>query len=68
MSSKIAVQDARRLDWIVETASVADAPLYLQITRQLYRKGLLEHLDHEQGPQAARHQEGRPLGPALAPA
>jgi len=38
------VQDARRLDWIVETASVADAPLYLQITRQLYRKGLLEHL------------------------
>jgi hypothetical protein len=38
------VQDARRLDWIVETASVADAPLYLQITRQLYRKGLLEYL------------------------
>jgi len=38
------VQDARRLDWIVETASVADAPLYLQITRQLYRNGLLEHL------------------------
>jgi NACHT domain-containing protein len=40
----IPVQDARRLDWIVETASVADAPLYLQITRQLYRKGLLEHV------------------------
>jgi hypothetical protein len=38
------VQDARRLDWIVETAGVADAPLYLQITRQLYKKGLLEHL------------------------
>ena len=38
------IQDARRLDWIVETASVADAPLYLQITRQLYKKGLLEHL------------------------
>jgi NACHT domain len=38
------VQDERRLDWIVETASVADAPLYLQITRQLYRKGLLEYL------------------------
>lgn len=38
------VQDERRLDWIVETASVADAPLYLQITRQLYRRGLLEYL------------------------
>jgi hypothetical protein len=38
------IQDARRLDWIIETASVADAPLYLQITRQLYKKGLLEHL------------------------
>ena len=42
------IQDARRLDWIVETASVADAPLYLQITRQLYRKGLLEHLTTNQ--------------------
>ena len=40
----IPVQDARRLDWIIETASVADAPLYLQITRQLYKKGLLEYL------------------------
>ena len=38
------VQDERRLDWIVETASVADAPLYLQITRQLYRRGLLAYL------------------------
>ena len=38
------IQDSRRLDWIIETASVADAPLYLQITRQLYTKGLLEHL------------------------
>jgi hypothetical protein len=37
-------QDEHRLDWIVETADVADAPLYLQITRQLYEKGLLEHL------------------------
>ena len=38
------VQDEHRLDWIVETASVADAPLYLQMTRQLQRKGLIEHL------------------------
>ena len=35
------IQDARRLDWIVETASVADSPLYLQITRQLYKRGCL---------------------------
>jgi hypothetical protein len=44
VEQNIPVQDARRLDWIIETASVADAPLYLQITRQLYKKGLLEHL------------------------
>ncbi len=44
IEQNIPVQDARRLDWIIETASVADAPLYLQITRQLYKKGLLEHL------------------------
>src|SRR5215472_16551945 len=43
------VQDARRLDWIIETASVADAPLYLQITRQLYNRGLLEHLTANKG-------------------
>src|SRR5215469_10772946 len=44
VEQNIPVQDARRLDWIIETAQVADAPLYLQITRQLYKKGLLEHL------------------------
>ena len=37
-------QDEHRLDWIVETADVADAPLYLQIARRLYEKGMLEHL------------------------
>ena len=36
-------KDERRLDWIVETADVVEAPLYLQITRQLHLKGLLEH-------------------------
>jgi hypothetical protein len=30
-----------RLDWIVETADVAEAPLYLQITRELHRAELL---------------------------
>ncbi|HWG61921.1 MAG TPA: hypothetical protein VG253_09430 [Streptosporangiaceae bacterium] len=37
-----AAEDKRRLAWIVETADVVEAPLYLQITRELYLKGLLE--------------------------
>jgi NACHT domain len=37
-------EDERRLDWVVETADVAEAPLYLQITRQLHRAGLMEHI------------------------
>jgi hypothetical protein len=37
-------EDERRLDWVVETADVAETPLYLQITRQLQRAGLMEHL------------------------
>lgn len=35
-------ENARRLAWIVETADVVEAPLYLQITRELHVKGLLE--------------------------
>jgi hypothetical protein len=35
-------EDERRLAWIVETADVAEAPLYLQITRELQLRGLLE--------------------------
>lgn len=35
-------EDERRLAWIVETAEVMEAPLYLQITRELQVKGLLE--------------------------
>jgi hypothetical protein len=35
-------EDDRRLAWIVETADVVEAPLYLQITRELHDKGLLE--------------------------
>jgi hypothetical protein len=34
-------EDSRNLDWIVETADVAEAPLYLQVTWQLHRAGLL---------------------------
>jgi len=35
-------EDERRLAWIVETAEVVEAPIYLQITRELKIKGLLE--------------------------
>jgi hypothetical protein len=38
--------DEPRLDWIVETANVAEAPLYLQITRQLRQLGLLDFVSH----------------------
>jgi hypothetical protein len=36
--------DPRRLDWIVETAGVAEAPLYLRIAHELSRERLLSHL------------------------
>lgn len=42
ISSDAAGEDDRRLAWIVETAEVVEAPLYLQITRELHRSGLLE--------------------------
>ena len=32
-----------RLEWLVESAGVAEAPLYLQIAKQLHDKGLLRH-------------------------
>ena len=35
--------DESRIDWIVETADVTEAPLYLEIARQLYHVGLLTH-------------------------
>ncbi|MFF2045130.1 ATP-binding protein [Kitasatospora sp. NPDC058170] len=38
--------DSRRLDWIVETAAVAESPLYLQIARQLRQHQLLEHFEN----------------------
>jgi hypothetical protein len=39
-----ATGDRQRLDWIVETADIAEAPLYLRITRELHDRGLLQHL------------------------
>src|SRR6266851_1411073 len=33
-------EDDRRLDWVVETADVAETPFYLQVTRQLDRAEL----------------------------
>src|SRR5215831_8863308 len=37
-------EDLRRLNRIVETAGLAELPLYLQITRQLYLAGRLDHI------------------------
>jgi hypothetical protein len=37
-------EDEQRLAWIVEAADVAEAPLYLQIIRELRVRGLLDHL------------------------
>jgi hypothetical protein len=37
-------EDDRRLDWVVETADVAETPFYLQVTRQLYRAGLMAYV------------------------
>jgi hypothetical protein len=39
--------DVRWLDWIVETAGLTELPLYLQITRQLSRRGRLDYLSPE---------------------
>jgi hypothetical protein len=50
--------DLRRLNRIVETAGLAELPLYLQITRQLY---LNDQLDHLAVGQAARKLDTRSL-------
>ena len=36
--------DEQRLDWIVETADVAETPLYLQIARELHSIGLMKYV------------------------
>jgi hypothetical protein len=43
--------DARWLDWIVETADLAELPEYLQITRQLSRRGRLDYLSADRSAQ-----------------
>ena len=50
--------DLRRLNRIVETAGLAELPLYLQVTRQLY---LNDQLDHLAVGQAARKLDTRSL-------
>jgi hypothetical protein len=42
--------DMRRLSWIVETAGLAELPLYLQITRQLSDHNRLDHLTGDGAP------------------
>ena len=37
-------EDDWRLSWIVDTADVAEAPLYLQVTRELSRLDMLDHI------------------------
>jgi hypothetical protein len=37
-------EDERRLDWVVERADVSEAPLYLQVAKQLYQHDLLEYV------------------------
>jgi hypothetical protein len=39
-----ASENEHRLDWIIETAEVSEMPLYLQVTRQLHRAGLLDYI------------------------
>lgn len=41
--------DSRRLNWIVETAAVAESPLYLLIARQLGQGQLLENFANTKG-------------------
>jgi hypothetical protein len=43
--------DVRWLHWIVETAGLTELPLYLQITRQLSRRGRLDYLSTQRSAQ-----------------
>ena len=40
-----------RLEWLVESAGVAEAPLYLQIAKQLHDKSLLRHTHPSRRPE-----------------
>lgn len=44
LSDSGTADEDRRLRWIVETAEVTEAPLYLQITRELYRHDMLDEV------------------------
>ena len=50
-------EDDWRLSWIVDTADVAEAPLYLQVTRELSRLDMLDHIvtREDQGLQTSTH-------------
>lgn len=37
-------EEEHRLDWVVERGRVTDMPLYLQITKQLYQRRMLQHV------------------------
>ena len=37
-------EDERRLSWIMETADASDAPLYLQVTKQIYGLDMLDRI------------------------
>ncbi|MDQ0686175.1 hypothetical protein QF032_005178 [Streptomyces achromogenes] len=50
--------DERRVDWIVETAEVTESPIYLQIARELHRRGMLE-LDRPDGDPQHVNTRGR---------
>jgi hypothetical protein len=48
-SQRNAYADGRHLDWIVQTADPVEAPIYLQITRELDRLDLLDRLVNRDG-------------------
>ncbi len=41
-------EDERRLGWIMETADASDAPLYLQVTKQIYGLDMLDDIASRQ--------------------
>ncbi len=44
LGGRDAQDDRRRVDWIVETAGVTEAPLYLRMAHELNKAGMLSHL------------------------
>ncbi len=52
--------DEQRLDWIVETADVAETPLYLQIARELHSIGLMKYVSSSRNGEWLDVRRGRP--------